>query len=400
MGGSRTSRRPLRGLIPRRRPEEAPDPARTIVGPARLGKKTKDLVKRLELGEVAVIDHADLDRVAAEDLATSGAAAVINVASFSTGRYPNIGPLILARAGIVLVEAAGAPLFELVDNGQILQIDGGDISCRGEVIAGGSRPTLVELEERLEDLRTRIDQAIGDFALNTIEHVREESELLSGAIDLPDTRTVFRDRHVLIVVRGPDYREDLNALNAYIRDRRPLIVAVDGGADAVLQQGMKPDVILGDMDSATDKALGCGAELIVHAYPDGRAPGRDRLSAGGFAHLVIPAAGTSQDVAMLLANEKGAELIVMVGAHFNLTEFLDKNRAGMSSTFLTRLRVGETLIDAKGVSRLYQPGIGKLGVALFVAVFLVLAVIVVLASPGLDNVTELLWIKIRDAFGG
>jgi uncharacterized membrane-anchored protein len=268
------------------------------------------------------------------------------------------------------------------------------------VIATGSRPSLADLEARLEELRQRIDQAIGDFALNTIEHVREESELLSGAIELPETRTSFRDRHVLIVVRGPDYREDLNALNAYIRDQRPLIVAVDGGADAVLNQGMKPDVIIGDMDSATDKALGCGAELIVHAYRDGRAPGQDRLTAAGFDHLVIPASGTSQDVAMLLAHEKGARLIVMVGAHFNLTEFLDKNRAGMSSTFLARLRVGEILIDAKGVSRLYQPGIGRLGMASFLLIFLVLAAIVVLASPGLDNVTELLWIKIKDAFGG
>ena len=163
---------------------------------------------------------------------------------------------------------------------------------------------------------------------------------------------------------------------------------------------MKPDVILGDMDSATDRALRCGAELIVHAYSDGRAPGRARLEERGLDHLVIPAAGTSEDVAMLLANEKGARLIVMVGAHFNLTEFLDKNRAGMSSTFLTRLRVGETLIDAKGVSRLYQPGIGKLGMASFAAAFLLLAVIVVLASPGLDNVADLLWIKIKDAFGG
>jgi len=399
MAAGRT-RGPLRGLIQRRRPEAVLDPERPITGPARLGKKTKDLVKRLELGEVAVIDHADLDRIAAEDLAASGCVAVINVASFSTGRYPNIGPLILARAGIVLVEAAGEPLFDLLDNGQILQIDGAEIRCKGEVIATGSRPSLTDLEARLDELRMRIDQAIGDFALNTIEHVREESELLSGAIELPETRTVFRDRHVLIVVRGPDYREDLNALNAYIRDQRPLIVAVDGGADAVLNQGMKPDVIIGDMDSATDKALGCGAELIVHAYRDGRAPGQDRLAAGGFDHLVIPASGTSQDVAMLLAHEKGARLIVMVGAHFNLTEFLDKNRAGMSSTFLARLRVGEILIDAKGVSRLYQPGIGRLGMASFLLIFLVLAAIVVLASPGLDNVTELLWIKIKDAFGG
>ena len=399
MAAGRT-RTPLGGLIRRRRPEAVLDPERVITGPVRLGRRTKDLVKKLELGEVAVIDHADLDRIAAEDLAASGCAAVINVASFSTGRYPNMGPLILARAGIVLVEAAGVPLFDLLSNGQIVQIREGEITCRGEVVATGSRPSLADLEGRLEELRARIDQAIGDFALNTIEHVREESDLLSGAIELPETRTSFRDRHALIVVRGPDYREDLNALNAYIRDRRPLIVAVDGGADAVLSQGMKPDVILGDMDSATDTALGCGAELIVHAYPDGRAPGRERLEAGGFDHLVIPASGTSQDVAMLLAHEKGARLIVMVGAHFNLTEFLDKNRAGMSSTFLTRLRVGETLIDAKGVSRLYQPGIGRLGMASFALIFLVLAVIVALASPGLDDVTDLLWIKIKDAFGG
>lgn len=205
---------------------------------------------------------------------------------------------------------------------------------------------------------------------------------------------------MLIVVRGPRYREDLAALNAYIRDVRPLIIGVDGGADAVLAAGLRPDVILGDMDSATDRALRSGAELIVHAYPDGRAPGRERVEQAGLEHLVIPAPGTSQDVAMLLAHEKGAQLIVMVGAHFNLTEFLDKNRAGMSSTFLTRLRVGETLVDAKGVSRLYRPGIGAPGIALFALAFVLVIAAVVIASPGIDNVFELLWIKVRDAFGG
>jgi len=392
--------RPLRGLIARRRAEPTPDPGRALSGPARLGRRTKDLVKRLDVGDIAVIDHADLDRVAAEDLARSGAVAVINVASSSTGRYPNIGPLILARAHIPLIDAVGEPLFDHLRDGQVIRLDGGEVRRRGELLARGERTTPEEMEERLELQRARIDEALADFAVNTIEHVREESELLSGEIELPEVRTDFRDRHVLIVVRGPGYREDLTALNAYIRDVRPLIVAVDGGADAVLAEGIKPEVILGDMDSATDKALRCGAELIVHAYPDGRAPGRDRLLEAGLPHLVIPASGTSQDVAMLLAHERGAKLIVTVGAHFNLTEFLDKNRAGMSSTFLTRLRVGETLIDAKGVSRLYRPGIGTLGLAAFALVFVVLAAIVVLASPGLDNVTELLWLKIRDIFGG
>lgn len=386
-------------LTRRDRAEIATDPERVIVAPVRLGKKTKDLVKRLELGEIAVIDHADLDRIAAEDLAASGAEAVINVAPFSTGRYPNVGPLILAREGIVLVEAAGAPLFEALDRGDVVELEGGDVKLAGETIARGARPSLADLEQRLAEQRSRIDTAIADFATNTIEHVREESGLLSGEIALPRTRTRFAGRHVLIVVRGPTYREDLAALNAYIRDVRPLIIAVDGGADAVLHAGLKPDVILGDMDSATDGALRCGAELIVHAYPDGRAPGRERLVGAGLEHLVIPAPGTSQDVAMLLANEKGASLIVMVGAHFNLTEFLDKNRAGMSSTFLTRLRVGEILVDAKGVNRLYRPGMGAPGIALFAVAFALVVFAVVVASPGIDNVFELLWIKIKDVFG-
>ena len=391
----------LRGLLTRRNGAEVDtDPDRVVVGPVRLGKRTKDLVKRLELGEVAVIDHPDLDRIAAEDLATSGAAAVVNVAPFSTDRYPNVGPLILARAGVVLVEADGASLFETLDRGDVVELEGGRVLLSGQTVAEGIRPSIEDLERRLAEQRTRIDTAIADFATNTIEHVREESGLLSGEIALPRTRTRFDGRQVLIVVRGPSYREDLAALNAYIRDVRPLIIGVDGGADAVIKAGMKPDVILGDMDSASDGALRCGAELIVHAYPDGSAPGHERLEDAKLDHLVIPAPGTSQDVAMLLANEKGAELIVMVGAHFNLIEFLDKNRAGMSSTFLTRLRVGETLVDAKGVSRLYRPGIGAPGIALFALAFVLVVVAVVIASPGIDNVFELLWIKIKDAFGG
>lgn len=345
-----------------------------------------------------MINHADLDRIAAEDLAAAGVAAVLNNAPSSTGRYPNVGPLLLARAGTPLIDFGAADdLFELLSDGEVVELDGTHLLRDGNRIATGSRLSVAETEERLEQQRQRVDAALASFAENTLEHVREESELLSGNIDFPSVRTVFRDRHTLIVVRGPDYRDDLATLSAYIRDVRPLIVAVDGGADAVLDAGFKPDVILGDMDSASDRALRSGAELIVHAYPDGRAPGRERL--GDLPHEIVPAVGTSEDVAMLLAHERGARLIVMVGAHFNLTEFLDKDRAGMSSTFLTRLRVGETLIDAKGVSRLYRPGLGLSGAAMFLAAFVVLLVIVLVASPALDNVTELLWLKIRNALG-
>jgi len=150
------------------------------------------------------------------------------------------------------------------------------------------------------------------------------------------------------VVRGVDHKRDLKALRSYIRDVKPALIGVDGGADAIIEEGFKPDMIVGDMDSATEPTLRCGAELVVHAYSDGHAPGRETLEPLDLPFKLVPAPGTSQDVAMLIASEKGASLIVSVGSHFNLVEFLDKNRRGMSSTFLTRLRVGEILVDAKG----------------------------------------------------
>src|SRR5918996_2749481 len=388
-----------RTLLPSRDPARAEPADAPVKGTARLGRRTKDLVKRLGPADVAIIHHADIDRIAAEELIASGVRAVVNVAPSSTGRYPNAGPLLLTRAGVRLVDAPGAPLFERLGDGDPVVLDGGELRSNGTQLVSGRVLDSAGLAEQMERQRERVDEALADFAENTMAHIRQERDLLSGGVELPETRTSFRDRHVLIVVRGTTHRRDLQALRAYIADVRPLLVGVDGGADAILEAGLKPDVVLGDMDSASDEALRCGAELIVHAYGDGRAPGRERLDRLGLGHTVIPAPGTSQDVAMLLAFEKGAALIVSVGAHFNLIEFLDKNRAGMSSTFLTRLRIGETLVDAKGVSRLYKPGVTGGQLAMFAVAFVVLLVIVVLSTQPLGNLVELLWLKIRVLLG-
>lgn len=328
--------------------------ATAIRGTARLGRRTKELVKRLGPGDVAVIDHRNLDRIAAEELVASGVRATLNASPSSDGSYPNTGPLALVRGGVPLIDA-GPELFELIGDGDRLEIEGGRISSEGTLMAEGRPLRAEELARDLDAQRARIDRALQDFTENTLAHLREEGGLLSGAIDLPETRTRFRDRHVLIVVRGTDHIRDLRALRAYIEDVNPVLVGVDGGADAIIREGLRPDVVLGDMDSAGEAALRSGAELIVHAYSDGRAPGAERLRRLALPHTVLPSAGTSQDVAMLLAFEKGASLIVSVGAHFNLVEFLERRRGGMSSTFLTRLRIGETLVDAKGVSHLYPP---------------------------------------------
>ena len=399
------ARQPLRSrararaqAILRGGPDLAPSPA-PVSGHVRLGRRTKALVKRLQPGEIAVIDHADIDRIAAEDLIAAGVGGVINVSPSSTDRYPNTGPLLLVRAGVCLFDAPGADLFDSLEDRDEVAITGTEIRRGTEVIARGERLRLPPLEEQHARQRARIDRAIADFAANTAEHVREEGQLLAGEVELPRTRTPFADRHVLIAVRGTTYRKDLQTLRAYINDVRPLLVGVDGGADAILEEGLVPDVIVGDMDSVSDAALRCGAEVIVHAYRDGRAPGSERLDALGVEHLVAPTMGTSQDVAMLLAYENGAELIVTVGAQFNLVEFLDKNRAGMSSTFLTRLRIGEILVDAKGVSRLYNPGVSGRLIWLFFGAAILLMLIVVLVSDPLRELFDLIWLKIEVLLG-
>jgi uncharacterized membrane-anchored protein len=352
-------------------------------------------VKRLGPSDVAVVDHLNIDRIAAEELIGTGVRAVINAAESTDGRYPNAGPLLLVRAGVLLVDVAEADPFELLDDGQTVTVSGGVVSVGERQLLRGEALGVEELERRFELQRARVNEALAAFAENTVAHVRQEADLLVGGVEFPSTRTSFRDRHVLIVVRGDRHRRDLKALRAYIRDVRPVVVAVDGGADGALEAGLTPDLILGDMDSAGDAALRCGAELIVHAYPDGRAPGRDRLLKMGLEHTLVPAAGTSEDVAMLMAYEKGADLIVSVGAHFNLIEFLDRKRAGMSSTFLTRLRIGEKLVDAKGVSRLYNPGSGMGPIAPFLAAFAILLAILVIASPALGDLVDLFWLKVK-----
>jgi uncharacterized membrane-anchored protein len=375
---------------------EAP---REVSGPARPGRKTKLLVKRLRRGDIAIIDHKDLDRVSAEDLIAVGAAAVLNCRPSSTGAYPNMGPLLLVQAGVHLVDMPGDALFKALDDGDEITIHGGEVIRRGEVIATGTVQEPDEVRARNEERRREIGDALESFARNTVEHMVEERELLAGKLELPAFRTDFRDRPALVVVRGVDHRKDLRALRPYIRDVRPALVGVDGGANALLEEGFSPDMIVGDMDSAQESTLRCGAELVVHAYPDGRAPGREHLEELGLSYKLVPAPGTSQDVAMLIAAEKGARLIVSVGSQWNLVEFLDKNRRGMSSTFLTRLRIGEILVDAKGVSRLYRPRPTTAPLALVLAVGVAALVAVIAVTPGLRDVADLLWLKLQVLLG-
>ncbi len=370
-----------------------------IAGPARLGQRTKDLVKRLRPGDLAIIDHIDLDRVSAEELAESGVRVVVNVAPSASGRFPNPGPLELVRAGVRLVDVQGAALFDEVSDGELLSVRDGSLWRNGTCLAEGVELGEAELRQALADQQGRVTEALEAFADNTLRHLRDEGRLLAEGIEFPPMRTRFRDRHAVVVARGPGYKRDLRIVRPYIRDFKPVLVAVDGGADALLEIGLKPHVIVGDFDSVSDAALTSGAELLVHAYAGGRAPGADRLLRLGLPYQSVAAPGISEDIALQLAHDRGAELIVAVGTHFNLVEFMERNRAGMASTFVTRLKVGEVLVDAKGVSRLISRRIGVWPLVTFALAGVSTVVVAVAVSPALRNVIELLTNRLADALG-
>ncbi|TKJ29401.1 thiamine pyrophosphokinase [Blastococcus sp. CCUG 61487] len=362
----------------------APASGPGVTGTARLDRRTKNLTKRLRPGDIAVIDHVDIDRVSADALVACKVAGVVNAAPSISGRYPNLGPEILVKAGIPLLDGVGREVFASLKEGAQVRIDDDRLLAEdGTVVAEGVAQDADSVAASMAEARAGLSTQLEAFAANTMEYMKRERALLLDGVGVPDVATQIDGRHVLIVVRGYDYKEDLHALRSYIRDYRPVLIGVDGGADALIEAGYQPDMIVGDMDSVSDGSLTSGAEVVVHAYPDGRAPGLPRVQELGVEAITFPAAATSEDIAMLLADEKGAKLIVAVGTHATLVEFLDKGRGGMASTFLTRLRLGGKLVDAKGVSRLYRSRISTTAlVVLVLAAFIAIGSTLAVSAAG------------------
>lgn len=370
-------------------------------GTAKLDKRTKDLVKRLGPNDIAIIDHVDMDRVSAETLLASGVEVVINASESISGAYPNIGPLILARGGVTIIDNTGKEIFDALKEGDDIVVEGENIFRDGTLVGHGTRLSVASIEKDMEAAKDNIGVQLDKFARNTIEYLENEKDLLTNEMWVPDVKTPLYGRHILVVVRGYDFKEDIKTLRPYIREMKPVLIGVDGGADALIEAGFKPDLIVGDMDSVTDSALTSGAELIVHAYTDGKAPGLERLNELGVGEqaFVWPLAATSEDLALLLAWESGADLIIALGTHTNLVEYLDKGRKGMASSFLVRLKVGPKLVDAKGVNKLYRSTVSANHLLLIIVAALVVVGAVIMLSPVLRNDISLLILRIRLIFG-
>lgn len=366
-----------------------------IKGIARRGARTKELVKQLQPYEIAVISHEDIDELAARALVNAKIKAVINICASISGKYPHRGPCILLESGIPVIDQVGEEFFSRIDDGMLIEIKDNEIFFSSNIIGKGKILTKEIIETKFHQAEENYNQQLGKFINNTLEYASKELNLVDQELKIPDLKTSFRGKHSLIVVRGKNYLDDLSVIRPYINEIKPVLIGVDGGADALRSLGYCPHLIIGDMDSISDETLKCGAEIIVHAYPDGRAPGMERIRSLGLDAKILPAPGTSEDVAMLLAHQLGTELIVAVGTHSNVIDFLEKGRKGMASTFLVRMKVGSILVDAKGVSKLYRQKLKFRYIAQIVVAAFIPFIIVSLISPTAAQFLRLFYMKVR-----
>ncbi len=370
-----------------------------ITGKAKIDYKTKNLVRRLQPGDIAVICHRDLDRVAAADLVSCKVKAVINSQKSVSGKYPNLGPDLLLEANLALIDDVGEEIMKLKENSLITITEKGEIFQGDVLIAKGRVITRDILRREMEKARQNLERALDKFIDNTVDYVRREKYFILGDIEYPPTKVKFQGKHVLIVIRGNNCREDLAAIKSYIDDIKPVLVGVDGGADILWEFGYQPDLVIGDMDSVSDEVLKMAKEIVVHAYPNGKAPGLERIKKLGLEAQVFRSPGTSEDIAMLLSYEKGAELIVAVGSHSNMIDFLEKGREGMASNFLVRMKMGSILVDAKGASKLYSQKLNPFYILGLLAAALVPLIAITLASTPVQYILKLLELRMRLIFG-
>jgi uncharacterized membrane-anchored protein len=370
-----------------------------IRGTAKKDMKTKKLIDRLSSSDIAVIYHQDLDEVAAIHLAEKKVKAVINCDRSISGRFPNQGPQILMNAGIPLYDNLGVGFFQRVKENDQIEIYNNTLYLNKYPICKVQPLNKKDIKIKMKNASENISNVLHRFINNTLTYAEKEKDIILSPVNLPKINLIIENKHVLIVTRGKNYKDDLWTIRPYIKEIKPVMIGVDGGADALLEFGWVPDLIIGDMDSVSDYALKKSKHIIVHAYPNGYAPGMERITRLGLKAEKFPYPGTSEDAALIYAYENNADLIVAVGSHTNMIDFLEKGRQGMASTFLVRMKVGYKVIDAKGVSKLYKSQTTSLHILMMFAAALFPVAIIAKITPLVQRMFHLIVLHIKLLIG-
>jgi uncharacterized membrane-anchored protein len=352
-----------------------------VTGTARVDRDIDRLLRRVEPGDIVVLDVLDLDRATADALVDANIAGVVNASPSISGRYPNLGPEVLVGNGITLIDETGPEVFKKVKDGSKIRLHNGGVYAGDRRLALGAERTDEDINEMMHEAKSGLVAHLEAFAGNTIEFIRSESPLLIDGIGIPDIDVDLRRRHVVVVAEEPCAAEDLKALKPFIKEYQPVLIGVGTGADLLRKAGYRPQLIVGDPEQISADALKSGAQVVLPADADGHAHGLERIQDLGVGAMTFPAAGSAADLALLLADHHGAALIVTAGHTATIEEFFDRTRQHTNpSTFLTRLKVGEKLVDAKAVSTLYRSRISGGSIAMLVLAMLVAVIVALMVS--------------------
>jgi uncharacterized membrane-anchored protein len=349
-----------------------------LIGTARVDRNIDRLLRRVCPGDIVVLDVLDLDRITADALVEADIAAVVNASPSVSGRYPNLGPEVLVNNGVTLIDETGPDVFKKIKDGSKIRLFEGAVYSGDRRLILGTERTDHDIADLMREAKSGLAAHLEAFAGNTIEFIRSESPLLIDGIGIPDIDVDMRRRHVVIVSDEPSATEDLKSLKPFIKEYQPVLVGVGTGADVLRKAGYRPQLIVGDPDQISTDALKSGAQVVLPADADGHAAGLERIQDLGVGAMTFPAAGSATDLALLLADHHGAALLVTAGHTANIETFFDRTRTQSNpSTFLTRLRVGEKLVDSRAVATLYRNHVSAGAIALL-ALTMLIAVIVVL----------------------
>lgn len=357
-----------------------------VVGTARVDHDIDRLLRRVGPGDIVVLDILDLDRITADALVEANIAGVINASASISGRYPNLGPEVLVANGVTLIDEAGPTVFKKIRDGAKVRLHNGAVYAGDRRLARGVERNDVEIADLMHEAKTGLVAHLESFAGNTIEFIRSESPLLIDGIGIPEIDVDLRRRHVVLVGDELDAGDDLKRLKPFIKEYQPVLIGIGSGADTLRKAGYRPQLIVGDPDQMSAEVLRCGSQVVLPADADGHAPGLERIQDLGVGAMTFPAAGSAMDLALLLADHHGAALLVTAGHTANIETFFDRTRQMTNpSMFLTRLKVGEKLVDARAVATLYRNRVSAGAIALLVLAML-MAVIVALWVSQTDAV--------------
>jgi uncharacterized membrane-anchored protein len=352
-----------------------------VVGTARVDRDIDRLLRRVCPGDIVVLDVLDLDRITADALVDAEIAAVVNASPSVSGRYPNLGPEVLVANGVTLIDETGPDVFKKIKDGAKVRLFNGGVYSGDRRLIRGTERTDQEIADLMQEAKAGLVAHLEAFAGNSIEFIRSESPLLIDGIGIPDVDVDLRRRHVVVVADEDDAADDLKLLKPFIKEYQPVLIGVGTGAEVLRKAGYRPQLIVGDPNELSTEVLKCGAQVVLPADADGHAPGLERIQDLGVGAMTFPAAGSPTDLALLLADHHGAALLVTAGHSANIETFFDRSRQQSNpSTFLTRLRVGEKVVDARAVATLYHNRVSGGAIALLILTMLISVIVALWVS--------------------